>query len=289
MLLGPQAPESLGGALAWARRRPAARLAVVADVAVAGVVARRAAWFADPPTVWADDGGELVAAVAAPVPELAPPPDAPELVATLTAAGLDVVVDDGVLLGELLGLEVARIERGPDGPVLAIGIGRFDRELADMTLAHLDHADRLARVVSLVAEHRRPGAAPHPLNQLQPERWLRTVVVGEPRRVGASSLVPVPGIEARGSLRDVGVAFASGSSVDGRPVLVACSVGVDVDLVPVAADARAALDPSAHLVLAVPARDALPVTVDLAARLADRAEVVVVDDDWRIPWDRRSI
>lgn len=284
MLLGPRAPERLGGALAWARRHPGVALNVVVEADVAGTVARRAALFADPPVVWAAEGAVLSPAVASPVPELAPPPDAPDLVALLAGAGLDVVVDDGVLLGEMLGLEVARIERGEDGPELAVGIGRFDRELADMTLAHVDPPARIQRVVDLVAEHRRPGAGPHPLNQLLPERWLRTVVVGDPARVGAASLVPVPGVEARGSLRDVGIAFASGVDADDRPVLVACSVGVDLDLVPVAADVRAALDPAARLVLAVPARDALPVTADLANRLVDPATVVVVDDDWRIPW-----
>ena len=59
------------------------------------------------------------------------------------------------------------------------------------------------------------------------------------------------------------------------------SVGVAADLVPGAADARAALDPGARLVLAVPERDDHPSTRRLAARLADPAEVLSVPGDWR--------
>ena len=53
--------------------------------------------------------------------------------------------------------------------------------------------------------------------------------------------------------------------------------GVDLDLVPAAADARLADGRDARLVLAVPARDVHPVTVDLAAALANPAEIVAVD------------
>jgi hypothetical protein len=62
---------------------------------------------------------------------------------------------------------------------------------------------------------------------------------------------------------------------------VACSVGVDLDLVPAAADARLLHRPAARLVLVVPERDALPVTRDLASMLATPAELVAVPGDWR--------
>ncbi len=47
----------------------------------------------------------------------------------LRAAGLDVVVEQGVVRGEVLGLEVARVVRAEDGSAaIEAGVGRFDRE-----------------------------------------------------------------------------------------------------------------------------------------------------------------
>ena len=64
--------------------------------------------------------------------------------------------------------------------------------------------------------------------------------------------------------------------------MVACSVGVHLDLVPAAADARAGLSPDARLLLALPERDAHPVTEALAARLRSPAELVPIAGDWRV-------
>lgn len=285
VLLGPDAHHSLGAALAVARRAGAADLQVVVDdAAAAGRLARLASHFAAPPAVWRVEGGDLVPVAATPAPVPAPPPVAPDLRALLQEAGLEVVDGDGVTLGELLGLEVARIVDGPDGPTLEVGVGRFDRELSEMTQAHLAHGDRLHRVVELVAEHRRPGAPPHPLNQLVPERWLRASLVADPSPVAAASLSPVPSVDGRTNLKDIGVATAVGRDTAGEALVVTASTGVALDLVPAAADDRAARAPGARLVLAVPARDALPLTRDLAAALARPAEVVALEQDLRIPW-----
>jgi hypothetical protein len=62
---------------------------------------------------------------------------------------------------------------------------------------------------------------------------------------------------------------------------VACSVGIDLDLVPTAAEMRALHAPGARLVLAVPARDDHPVTRRIASRLREPAEIVALPDDWR--------
>jgi hypothetical protein len=77
-------------------------------------------------------------------------------------------------------------------------------------------------------------------------------------------------------LRERDIACATASDA-----VVVCSVGVDLDLVPAAAEARLALAPDARLVLAVPERDDHPATRALAKRLKVPAEVVAVPGDWR--------
>jgi hypothetical protein len=84
----------------------------------------------------------------------------------------------------------------------------------------------------------------------------------------------------RDSVRDVSPAAALGTDGDGAPVVVVCSTGVDLSMVPVAADTRAWWDPAARLVLAVPARDRVPTLDRLAALLVDPAEVRVVPEPW---------
>jgi hypothetical protein len=97
------------------------------------------------------------------------------------AAGCDRVVEHGRIVAEVAGLEVARASIGEDGePVVEVGVGRFDREAHAMISGGEIDAARLADVVALVSRHRRPGAAPHPLNMLVPERALRARVVTAP-------------------------------------------------------------------------------------------------------------
>jgi hypothetical protein len=287
MLLDGPPLASFGPALVWAGRQGASEVHLLVD-SDAGVLARRASCFAEPPVVWQVDGSSLTAAVPAPpAPSIAPQPAA-ELAELLIDADLEVVVEDALVRGEVLGLEVARIVHGEtstgtpiDGPLLEVGVGHADRELTALLHAGLSPVDQLHRVVEIVRHHRRPDAERHPLNQLAPERWLRARLVAEPERVGLTRLRPIGPAVARPNLRDTAVAMALGERDDGSPVVVACSVGIDLDLVPAAADARLSAAPDAELLLVVPARDAHPVTRDLAARLARPAQVVALDGDWR--------
>lgn len=288
MLLDPQPVAALGPALVWADRRDLAEVNLVVAVADAGIVARRAACFAPAPVVWALDGASLVPAVAAPPAVAAAARPAPELAELLVDADLEVVVEDGIVRGEILGLEVARIVHGTstagtplDGPLLEVGVGQADRELTGMLHGALAPRDQLARVIEIVRALRRPDAEPHPLNQLVPERWLRARLVAEPGRVGARELRPAPAAVPRANLREKGIAVAQGTAEDGSSVVVACSVGIDLDVVPAAADARCSIDPRARLLVVVPERDAHPVTRALGARLAEPAELVALEGDWR--------
>jgi hypothetical protein len=136
-------------------------------------------------------------------------------------------------------------------------------------------------VIGEVRRHRRPGDRTHPLARLAGERWLRSALVRSPGLVGAAHLDPAEPTVARDNVRDPVPAIAVGVGIDGRPVVVATSIGVDLDLVPSAADARLVHAPDARLVLAMPERDALDVTRRLANRLTDPAEVVTVPEDFR--------
>jgi hypothetical protein len=290
-VLADDAPErTLGPALVWADRERVDDLHILVDGPdAAATVARQSGLFAPPaPQVWAVTGTTL--APAAPDPPASQPEAAaaPDLVDLLIDAGLEVVAEGGVVRGEVNGLEVARIVQGATTggvpiaePQLEVGVGKADRELTAMVHGELAPVDQLARVVGIVREHRRPGAPRHPLNQLVPERWLRAVLCRNPGIVGLATLRPAPGVRPRTNLTERDIAIATGTAADGAPVVVACSVGIALDLVPTAADAREAIEPSARLLLALPERDDHPGTRRLAARLRQRAEVVPVPGDWR--------
>jgi len=265
------AARSLGKAMAWARQHEVDELHVLADDD-AGVLARRAALFRDPPTVWWVNGTELHSIQPEPLRPHASPPDTGGFGALFEGVGLEVVREHNHVAGELRGLEVARVVDGK----LEVGVGEADRELTAMLHGDLAPADALERVVTIVREHRRPGAPRHPLNLLAPERWLRWTLRNEPDRIGAVVVLPEPASRPRAGLRERDVACAR---ADGA-VLV-CSVGVDLDLVPAAAEARLAIEPDAPLLLAVPERDDHPATRALASQLENPAEIVTVSGDWR--------
>lgn len=287
LLLDTAPLTALGPALVWADRHDLAdvHLLVEADV---GLVARRALLFTNPPAVWRVDGTEITAAEPAAPAVQAPTEPAPHLAELLVDADIEVVVEDGIVRGEVAGLEVARIVHHAttsgmpiDEPVLEVGVGRADRELTAMVHGNLPSADQLARVVDVVKAQRKAGAEPHPLNQLAPERWLRAQLIAHPDRIGLAELHAAPPAVPRPNLRDPAVAMATGLDAHGHDVVVACSVGIQLDLVPAAADARRALAPNARLLLVVPERDAHPVTEALAARLVSPAELVALEGDWR--------
>jgi hypothetical protein len=291
-VLADEAPErTLGPALVWADRQHVEELHVVVDGPddAAATVARQAGLFAPPaPHVWAVTGRTVSPAVSQPPPRQ---PDAPApegLVDLLIDAGLEIVAEGGLVRGEMNGLEVARIVHGTTTagvpiaePQLEVGVGKADRELTAMVHGELAPVDQLARVVDIVREQRQPGAPRHPLNQLVPERWLRAVLCRNPGILGLATLRPAPGVRARTNLTDRDIAIAAGVTTDGAPAVVGCSVGIALDLVPTAADAREAIDPAARLLLALPERDDHPGTRRLAARLRSPTEVVPIPGDWR--------
>ncbi|MDQ3569844.1 MAG: hypothetical protein M3396_04320 [Actinomycetota bacterium] len=281
-VLAEDRPErALGGALAWSRRHGISEVHVLAEKAT-GTLARRAGAFASPPHVWQVAGRTLTAAepeAVATEPALAPEVEA--FVPFLVEAGVEPVAEHGVLAGEVLGLEVARVVADELGAFLEVGVGKHDRYA--QRLMHHDRPplETLAAAAAAVREVRRPDVASHQMNQLSRERWLRSVVVADPALVGASSLSPVPSPVPRTDLRLSVPAPAAGLDAAGRPVVVVCSTGIDLDLVPAAADVRLRDGRQAGLVLALPVGDDHPLTRDLAGALIEPARVATIPGDWR--------
>lgn len=286
-VLADERPErALGPALAWAAQRRAGELHLLIDDAdAAGQVARRGALFATPVTVWLVSGRELVEAKPTAPPDVdGPSAAAVELAAMITEAGADVAIEHGVVTGEVLGLEVARVIDDPDrGARLEVGVGRHDREAFAIVHGDVPTPDALAAVIDAVRKHRHPGADSHPLNQLVSERWLLVDVLagGLLAELDGWRLQRVAGTVPRQSVKEVLPAFAAGHDRQGHPVVVAVSTGIDLDVVPLAADVREVLDPFARLMIVVPERDAHPVTRRLAADLRVPATVLTVVDSWR--------
>ena len=312
VLIESGAPGVVAGALLWADRQGADRLRLFVDATTSGGAPEEAAtyarrwashftldtdvWFRDGATahrlaVPSDPGGTG----AVPSDPGGPGADDPTLRALLETAGLEVVEEHGVVTGELLGLEVARLVRWPtdlggDGLVhVETGVGRFDRDATAAVRAGEGPEAALARVVEQVGSQRRPEDPTNPLALLARERWLRRSLLDDPQRIGMASLRACATTVARDGVRDSAPAAATGEAPDGGPVVVVCSVGADLAFVPVAADTRAVRSPGARLVLVVPERDLLPSTVRLAELVVDGAELLGVCAPWetgvRAPWE----
>lgn len=277
--------QRLGAALAWALRAGAGSLNAIAE-AGSGVVARRAAEFDYPITVWHNEGRELWPAVPEPhTPPTAVPESHQALRDVIAAGGAEPVVEQGVLAGEVRGLEVCRVVDDPvtGEPRLDVGIGHHDREAFAMMHAAVPTAESLARVVAAVGEQRRLDAPPHPFNRLARERLVRWQLIDDPSLVAAVTLrtadPPIP----RTNLTDAVPCVATGSDREGRHVIVVCSVGVDLDLIPFAADARLADRAGSEdaagsrLVVVTPSRDRIAITERLAGLLRSACELASID------------
>jgi hypothetical protein len=285
VLTGDGSSRTLGMALAWAVRRGVTdlHLLVESDHEHVGVLARRAAAFALAITVWRVAGRDLLATAATPPSSFQPlPAEAAAFAAVLREHGAEVVVEHGILTGEVLGLEVARVIVDGASARLEVGVGHHDREAQHMLRPDWPPEAALADAVAAVRRWRRADAPRHLANILAGERWLRVAVTAHPDIVGAAYLAPIPPPLPRGDLRQPAAAPAAGVDTCDRPMLVVCSTGIDLDLVPSAADARLADGRAGvRLVLALPTVDDYPITRDLAAVLREPAQIVTVPADWR--------
>jgi hypothetical protein len=286
VLLDENPARGLGGAVAWSVRNGATELHLLAETATS-LLARRAAAFRLPITVWHVDERVLLPAVAEPLdPPAVPSTDHLAHIDLIAEGGAIPVVEHGVVAGEVRGLEVCRVVTDDTSGTsrLEVGIGAHDREAFSMLHGGIPTVEALSGVVESVRPHREPGAPLHPLNRLAGERELRHRAIEQPDLVGAGHLVVAAPPLPRENLKDAVPCVATGTSLDGRPIVAVFSSGVDLDVVPFAADARIAHRVASgadqvgadglDLVIVVPARDRLAVTVMLAELLIEPARVV---------------
>lgn len=290
----------LGGAMVLAHRLAIVELHVLLD-AVTGHDARRAAVFTGgdndsaviggvrvdggvgvvSPQIWRVVG-RSVEPVAAEVAVVVPASkDQLARFATLiSASGATLVVDHGVVRAEALGLEVGRVVTGEDGfDRLDVGVGKHDRLANAMMGNDRDPEGSLRNAVEAVLAFRRAGAPPHPANQLARERWLREIVRTHPGLAVDSDLVGPAGLVPIESSHPAALKTLGPALLQGRRVIVACSVGLDLDALVDAADIRDRVAPASTVVLVVPAPDAFP-ALHTMANLIPNASLVTVPEAW---------
>ena len=287
-VLAEESPErALGGALALARRESAEEVHVLVEHE-AGRLARRATAFNRPPRVWQIDGRQLEPAMptsAEATPTLTPA-GVQDFVPMILETGATPILEGGQLRAEVLGLEVGRVTVDELGAFLEVGVGKHDREAHRMVHGDLPPLESLRSAVASVRRVRHAEALPQEMNQVAEARWLRSLLVDRPHLVAAMRLWPVAPPVDRQDLRLPTPAPAAGDGLDGDPLLVVCSTGVDVDLVPAAAEVWLADERSPRLRLVVPEKDDHPVTRALAAQLLQPADIVVVPADWKARYSR---
>ena len=226
-------------------RRRARALHVVAE-AGASVMARRAGEFTLPIEVWVADGTALRPAVAEPIGlgvERRPP--APRSRAGDRGGRGDrrhrARCGDG-RGARPRGVSCGHDRRG-DETRLEVGVGVHDREAFAHDPRQRPAPEALAGVVAAVTAHRdsrRSGSPAQPAGtRAVPALAARTGAGADrPRR---ASRRPSRRSRASTSRTEHRAAALGRRADDGRPVVVVTSVGVDLDLIPYAADARLAL------------------------------------------------
>ena len=295
VLLSESSARSLSAAMIWAAQQPAQRLTVFVDApapsdARTEELSRWAQYFLlaeQPIEVRVIDGPVSRRVEPGSVPEPCALPERHELLEQhLLAEGLEVVHEHGVTRGEVLGLEVARLvvwpgEAGGDDALhLEVGVGRFDRDAHAAVRPDESPVDDLAHTVSIIRDHRFPGAPSHAVQRLSRERWLRALAVAQPSLVGAETLTAIGMTAEPAGLRDAFPASAVGTATDGSPLILVFSCGVDLGLLPLAADLREQINSEATLRIALPAQDHHVATKWLASMLRRPAELIDIEVGW---------
>ncbi len=275
-------PErSFGQALALAARHGATSLDLLIDDDDS-TVARRAALFDPPPSVWKVTGANLEPAEARQVTIPVAAELEPEIAALLALDDVDVITEHGAIIGECRGLEVARVTGAGAEQRLDVGVGAYDQGAFAVINADMAPNESVAEVLAQVLTHRRRGALAHPINRLARERWVRSELLGDPGLVGLVDLAVIEPMIPRHGIRDIAIAAALGHDADGRTVLVACTVGIDLDAVPAAADLAARHDAD-RIMIVLPDRDRHALVQAVAAQSRRPVEFMTAPEPWAAP------
>lgn len=238
VLVDGDASRALGLSVAWSLR-----FGLPLNILVerdSGIVARRAGLFDLPVSVWHVNEKSLLPAV--PEPHSAPAEAKHShlaLVPVITAAGADALVEHGVVVGEVRGLEMCRVvdDENTGAARLEVGMGVNDREAFAMVHGEMPTEDAMRTVIDAVARHREPGAMLHPFNQFGAERLHRWNAMQDPASVGFSRLMPADPPVRRTNLKDPVPCVALGTTTSGTDAVAVFVNGIDLDIVPFAADA----------------------------------------------------
>ena len=238
VLIDGESSRALGPVLAWASRfENPIHLLVERD---SGIIARRAQFFATSITVWHVDDRNLLPAVAEPhLPFVEAKKEHIALMDLISSSGADALVEHGVVVGEVRGLEMCRVV---DDVVtgesrLEVGMGVNDREAFLMVHGELPKEEALRNVIDAVAVHREPGAMVHPFNQFGAERLHRWRAMNDPASVGFTDLSPAEPPVRRTNLKDPVPCVAIGTTQGGDSAIAVFVHGIDLDVVPFAVDA----------------------------------------------------
>jgi hypothetical protein len=255
ILIDGDASRALGPTLAWAtRHNKDIHVLVEKD---SGILARRAEFFSSSITVWHIDEKSLLPAVAEPhLPIIEAEPEHLALLPLIASSGADAVVEHGVVVGEVRGLEMCRVvnDSVTGEARLEVGMGVNDREAFAMVHGELPTEQALRNVIEAVQVHREPGAMVHPFNQFGAERLHRWRALQEPGSIGFLDLQPIDPPIKRTNLKDPVPCVAMGTLKTGHRAVAAFVNGIDLDVVPFALDA-ADMHGVENVVIAIRQRD----------------------------------
>jgi len=242
LLIDGNAARALGGVLAWGTKFELPIHLVVENDS--GLLARRAALFDVDITVWHADERVLLPALAEPhLPTTQAKPEHLAFTELIQSSGADALVEHGIVVGEVRGLEMCRVVDDVVSGVarLEVGMGVNDREAFAMVHGELPTEQALRNVIDAVATHREPGANVHPFNQFGSERMHRWRALQDPTSIGFSRLDPVDPPVKRTNLKDAVPCAAIGSTDSGNLSAAVFVHGVDLDVVPFAVDTASRL------------------------------------------------
>jgi hypothetical protein len=258
VLIDGDSSRALGPVLAWTSRfNNPVHLLVEQD---SGVVARRAQFFSSAITVWhIDDRALTPAEPASHLPEGSAKPEHLAMMDLISSSGADALVEHGVVVGEVRGLEMCRVvdDSYTGESRLEVGMGVNDREAFLMVHGELPKEEALRNVIEAVAVHREPDAMVHPFNQFGAERMHRWRALQNPQSVGFARLSPADPPVRRTNLKDPVPCVAIGETTEGNPAVAVFVHGIDLDLVPFAVDAASRCNVK-QVVIVARAKDITP-------------------------------